>query len=142
MQKIISEYGNEVAWVYRHFPLDIHSRARDEAEATECAALLGGNSGFWKYIDGVFEITPSNNNLEPDLLLTVAEEIGLDRKAFEECLTSDKYANYIEQSITDAVNAGARGTPHSILITKSGEMIPISGALPYSEVKEMVKSAL
>ena len=49
MQEVYNEYGKtgKVAWVYRHFPLDqLHSKARKEAEATECAAELGGNDKF------------------------------------------------------------------------------------------------
>ena len=37
-------YTDKVMWVYRHFPLDqLHSKARGEAVASECAAKLGGN---------------------------------------------------------------------------------------------------
>src|SRR3989338_2531696 len=69
MQQVMSEYSGQVAWVYRHFPLDsLHSKARKEAEASECAAELGGNDGFWAYVDKLFEITPSNNGLDPNLL--------------------------------------------------------------------------
>lgn len=69
MQQVMEEYSDKVAWVYRHFPLDsLHPKARKEAEATECAAELQGNDGFWAYVDKLFEITPSNNGLDPNLL--------------------------------------------------------------------------
>src|SRR3989344_7093206 len=45
LKRVMSEYGNsgKVAWVYRHFPIDqLHSKARKEAEAMECANELGG----------------------------------------------------------------------------------------------------
>lgn len=71
MVKVMAQYekGAQVAWVYRHFPLDaIHSKARKEAEATECATELGGNDMFWKYANKLMEITPSNNQLDPKVL--------------------------------------------------------------------------
>ena len=40
MKQVMDEYGKDgkVAWVYRHFPLDqLHSKARKEAVALECA---------------------------------------------------------------------------------------------------------
>src|SRR3989338_11101801 len=39
MQSLMDVYGKDgkIAWVYRHFPLDIHPKAPKEAEATECA---------------------------------------------------------------------------------------------------------
>lgn len=144
MKKVMEEYGknNEAAWVYRHFPLDIHTKARREAEATECAAELGGNIGFWNYADAVFKVTPSNNGLDLRLLPQIAEEIGLDRKAFEECLASERYADFVKQSIDDALNAGARGTPHSIVLTKDGKTAQISGAESFQAVREIIESAL
>ena len=51
MHQIIDEYGKDglVAWVYRHFPLDsLHSKARREAEATECA---GEQGKYYEYHD-------------------------------------------------------------------------------------------
>ncbi|MGB6882161.1 MAG: thioredoxin domain-containing protein, partial [Microgenomates group bacterium] len=60
-QQIVDEYDGQVGWVYRHFPLDVlHAKARTEAIAAECAAELGGNDGFWAFIDKIYEITPSN----------------------------------------------------------------------------------
>ena len=55
MQRVVKEYGDQVAWVYRHFPLEsIHPNARPLANASECAANLGGNDSFWKFVDAVF----------------------------------------------------------------------------------------
>lgn len=71
MMQAMDEYGKQgkVAWVYRHFPLDaIHSKARHEAEAIECAGELGGNDKFWEYVNTLYKITPSNNQLDPTLL--------------------------------------------------------------------------
>ena len=54
MQSVVDKYpGNEVAWVYRHFPLEqIHPNAPGVALASECVAELGGNDAFWTFADG------------------------------------------------------------------------------------------
>ncbi|MBU6431003.1 MAG: thioredoxin domain-containing protein [Patescibacteria group bacterium] len=136
MRAVIDAYGKtgKVAWVYRHFPIDqLHSKSRKEAEATECAAELGGNDGFWKYIDALYKKTPSNNDLDPSLLPQIAEENGLDGTKFESCLNSGKYAGKVEKQYQDAVAAGGQGTPYTVIITKH-EKIPISeGAIPFSD---------
>ena len=121
MHQVIDTYGKtgKVAWVYRHFPIDnIHSKARKEAEATECAAELGGNDGFWKYLDNLYKITPSNNELDLSLLPKIAEDSGLDKEKFVTCLDSGKYADKVEKDYQDAVAAGGQGTPYPVIITK------------------------
>lgn len=145
MKQVLEKYGEsgQVAWVYRHFPLDsIHSKARKEAEATECAQELGGTLAFWEYTNGIFQITPSNNRLDLSLLPQIAEDIGLDRQKFEECLQSGKYAKHVEADYQDALNAGARGTPYSVIITKNGEVFPFSGALPFEQIQSLIEQAL
>ena len=145
MQQVIDEYGKkgEVAWVYRHFPLDaLHSKARKEAEATECANELGGNVAFWNYIDRLFEVTPSNNGLDLAQLPVIAKNIGLDQSAFKTCLDSGKFADYVSRDLDDARAAGGSGTPYSIVIAANGEKFTINGAQPFEEVKRVIDLAL
>ncbi len=50
VQKLVADYQGQVAWIYRHFPLEsIHDNARPLAEASECVAKIGGNDAFWKF---------------------------------------------------------------------------------------------
>jgi len=145
MQRIISEYGEsgKVAWVYRHFPIDeLHSKARKEAEATECAAELGGNNKFWSYLDRLMEVTPGNNGLDPAELPRIAEYVGLDKNKFNECLSSGKHSQKVEEQVQSAVTAGARGTPYTILVDAKGKLSIINGAQPYENVKAAIEQAL
>src|SRR3989344_1943232 len=71
MKQVMQTYGDtgQVAWVYKHFPIDSrHPKARTEAQATECAGKLGGQVKFWEFTDKIFEITPSNNGMDLNLL--------------------------------------------------------------------------
>ena len=146
MQQVMDEYGKDgkVAWVYRHFPLDsIHSQARTEAVASECANELGGNDAFWKYADRFFELTPSNNQTNiATVLPQIAREIGLDETKFNSCLASKKYDKHIQDELDNATATGGNGTPWSIIVTASGKKYPLSGAQPYEAVKQLIELAL
>jgi len=145
MQQVMDEYGKngKVAWVYRHFPLDsIHSNARPEAVASECAAELGGNAAFWEFADRFFAQTPSNNRTDLSMLPQIAKTIEIDTVEFQTCLTSDRHDAKIQSDLENGVATGGRGTPWSVVITPSGQKFSINGAQPYDVVKQLIELGL
>ena len=145
MKQVMDEYGKDkkVAWVYRHFPLDqLHSKARNEAVATECANEIGGNDKFWAYTDRLFEITPTNNGLDPAELPKIAQYVGLNVGKFNTCLSSGKYDKHIQDDLNNATATGGQGTPWSIVVAKNGKKFPLNGAQPYEAIKQLIELAL
>ena len=153
MQKVMQNYGDSVAWVYRHYPLDcvdntspdctvLHSKARHEAVASECAFAQGGNDAFWKYITNIFAITPSNNGLDPTQLTSVAQSMGLDMTAFGTCLSTNKYADVVSTDAKEGLKSNVTGTPTSILVDRLGNTYTISGAYPYEVVSGVIDQIL
>ena len=143
MKQVTAEYGDQVAWVYRHFPLDsLHTKARSEAVALECANELGGNDAFWAYADRLFEVTPSNDGLDPAELPKIAAYVGLDTAAFTACASSNRYDAHIQSDLDNATATGGNGTPWSIVVGKNGKMYPLSGAQPYESLKQLIELAL
>ncbi|OGA17117.1 MAG: hypothetical protein A3H32_00210 [Betaproteobacteria bacterium RIFCSPLOWO2_02_FULL_63_19] len=144
VKRLVDESNGQLKWVYRHFPLDeIHSKARKEAAASECAAELGGNDAFWKFADRFYELTPSNNRTGIDAVLPrIAGEIGLDKARFAACLASGRHERRVAEDVQDATASGGRGTPWSLVVSKGGKTYPLSGAQPYAAVRQLVELAL
>lgn len=144
MNKVMGEYGEggEVAWAYRHFPLPFHTKAPKEAEATECAAKLGGNEKFWSYTNKIFAITPANNKLDEAELPKIAQTIGLDVDAFNTCLNSGEMKSIVDAGLASGQKAGVSGTPHSLIVVKGKVVGTIEGAQPYEAVKAQIDSLL
>ena len=135
----------QVNWIYRHFPLEFHNPlAQLEAEASECASEQGGNDAFWQYADLLYERTRSNGNgLSPDALVPFAQEIGLDEKAFDECLESGRMRARVQEDVVEGGKIGISGTPGNIIINnETGEAIPAAGALPTETLQKIVDSLL
>lgn len=144
MKEVMDTYGKDgkVAWVYRHFPIDqLHSKARKESVALECANEQGGNDKFWEYTDRLYEVTPANNGLDPAELPKIAEYVGLDKAQFITCLASTKYDKHIEDEVRNAQATGAQGTPWSIVVGKDGKKYPLSGAQPFDSIKQLIDLA-
>lgn len=147
MNQIMDEYGKDgqVAWVYRHFPLDqLHPiKARKEAFASECVNEIGGNDMFWQFTNRFFELTPSNNQTNIEIVIPqIIQELGIDKQQFNVCMNSGKYDKHIESDIANAIETGGRGTPWSIVIAPNGKTFPINGAQPYQLVKQLIEIAL
>jgi protein-disulfide isomerase len=142
-KELSSEYDNQVAFVFRHFPLiQLHQNAVIEAHATECANEIGGKEKFWEYLDLIYSTTTSNDGLDLNLLPEFADRLGLDRVSFESCMASGRYNEKINSHIEDAINSGARGTPYTVILGPNGEKVIVSGAQPKQDVKQIIDSLL
>jgi protein-disulfide isomerase len=134
---------NKVAFIYRSFPLDqLHSQARGEAQASECAAKLGGNDKYWQYVNKIMESTHSNNSLDMSLLPKFATDLGLNEKDFTACLADKTVADKINEVQAAGQDAGAQGTPYPIVFYKDVVKGPLQGALPADQLRKMVDSLL
>jgi protein-disulfide isomerase len=178
MEKVVAKYveSGKVAWTYRHYPLDFHPNAVKESEAIECAGEQGGNQGYWKYLRKLYEVTPAVTQLTPNgldqkELPNIAKEVGLDVETFKTCLSSGKFNTKVKADLQDGINAGIRGTPHTIFvmidpidtdvekavsnlisqlgitkdmlyISKDKTKIGMSGALPFEAVEYLIEAIL
>ncbi|HEY4473608.1 MAG TPA: thioredoxin domain-containing protein [Candidatus Paceibacterota bacterium] len=145
MKTIMDEYGakGQVAWVMRNFPLQqLHPNAPKLAEAAECVASVGGNDAYWKFIDSVFLQAPVGSFFDLTKLDSTVSGIGVNVQAFESCYQKGTFKDKIQKEFNDAVAAGGKGTPFSVVVTVGGENVPIPGALPYANIKSVIDQAL
>lgn len=144
MKQVLDEYGDQVAWVYRHFPLSFHPQAQISAEAAECVAKLGGNEAFWQYTDFLFEDAAVSGGLalSKEKLVARAADAGISSTAVESCLDAGETTALVNEDNTGGRNAGINGTPGTILVTSDGQYELISGALPFEQVKMIIDQYL
>ena len=135
LQNMVDEFGDDVAWVYRHFPLtSIHPNATPAAIAAECAGELGGNDAFWEMTDGLFENQTALNQATYERL---AGEIGLNAAQFASCLSSGEYNQKVNDHQTGGAAAGVTGTPGTFI---NGQLVP--GAVPEAQVRSIIQQYL
>ncbi len=140
-QQVLDEYGDQVAWVYRHFPLDsIHSRARPAANAAECVADLAGNDAFWSFIDDDF--ANQETGLSEDALKTTAGKVGVDASEFESCFNESKFDQTVSDHYDSGTAAGVTGTPGSFVMNDKGDVWALPGAVPFEELKLAIDEVL
>ncbi|MFH1631443.1 MAG: thioredoxin domain-containing protein [bacterium] len=131
VEQIVEDFGDDVAVVFRHFPLNFHANARPAALASECAAEQGK---FWEFADMIFA---NQSKMGDEYYSQVATALGLNSGDFTSCVDELKYASDIEADIASAMMAGVTGTPATFV---NGMLV--SGAVPYETLAELVASEL
>lgn len=138
------ESSSEVAWVYRHFPLEqLHPKnAMKVAIASECAAEQGGDEMFWKFADAFFVVTPANDRTDLVAVLPkIYIDIGVDASKMASCIESGRYDAHIQEEIENAIATGGRGTPWSVLIAGNGKTFSVNGAQPVAAWEQLIELA-
>lgn len=78
--------------------------------------------------------TEGKNMCDPDALLQLAKEIGLDEKEAKEVISSDEFTNEVNNDIDEAAKLGIRGVPFFVFNRKYG----VSGAQPPSSFLQVL----
>ena len=135
VQQAMEEYGDQIRWVYRHFPLtQIHPNAQPAAEASECVAEQKGSDGFWQFADAMFA---DQARLGTAFYREVAGQIGVNLAQYDTCVSSRKYEEKVTSQQAEGVRLGITGTPGSFV-----NDTPVRGALPYENIKTIIEAEL
>lgn len=138
MEQIVKEYDGEVAWVYRHFPLEgLHPDALAKARATECVSAALGNDAFWNYTNTLFTTDVSVEELDDE-----AVKLGMSSQDFNTCMKSTTPDEAVQADIQSGIALGTKGTPNTIIVNSKGEQEIIQGAADYASVKAKIDKLL
>jgi protein-disulfide isomerase len=120
--------------------------SQNAAMGAYCAA---DQNKFWEMHDALFA---NNGDVEeqgqfvPRRVQAIAQSIGLDMTAFNNCYSSNKYIDQINQDYKDALAAGIQGTPFFIITYNNAagqtQTVKIDGAQPFSVFQQDLDQAL
>jgi len=120
---------------YWHFAF-LGQESQWAAEASECAAE---QDAFWEYHDYLFDNHGGENQgaFSKENLKRFADELGLDTKAFNECLDSGKYTQVVQSETTAGQQLGVQSTPTFLV---NGQ--PVVGAQPFEVFEQVIEQIL
>lgn len=138
-KKILDDYGDKVALVWRQYPLPFHKNSEKAAETGECVAKDAGNEAYWKYMDLYFEKTDSSGTgVSEAEMLDLAAKAGANKANVAKCVKSGEMVDKIKKEMSAGSTAGVQGTPGTIVVVKGEAKELIPGALPYEQVKQIM----
>ncbi len=103
---LMAAYPGKIRFVYRNYPLGFHQNAQAAAEAALCA---GDQDKYWEFHEILFDNQQLLNNqagtvLEQADYNKMAADVNLNTAAFEECMTSRKYEQFIKDDMAYAAS--------------------------------------
>lgn len=106
IQQLLQQFGNELLFVFRNFPLqESHPQAMAAALAAEAAGKQGK---FWEMHDTIYE---HQDDLSGNSLLNYAEMLNLDMEKFVRDWKSNDTLSKIESDFESGIRSGVNGTP-------------------------------
>jgi protein-disulfide isomerase len=106
VQALQREFGDDLRFVFRHFPLaEKHPHAIQAAEAAEAAAAQGA---FWKMYAVLFA---RQWELEYSNLMDYAGQLELEKATFGEALKAHTYFDRVRTDVGTGRRHGVTGTP-------------------------------
>lgn len=123
--------------VFHDFPLDQHPHAFLAARAARCA---GDQQRYFEYHDEVFrtqmEWSPMGN--PAGHFKDLAEGVGLDARAFGECLDSDMHADVVTANRQLGERLGVGGTP--AIFVQDGQELRFIGGFEFAHVQQAMEA--
>lgn len=139
MEAIKEKYGDDVAWVFRHYPLSFHPNAIPAANASECASEQGK---FWEFADAMFADQTNLNGsavLKDDYYTAAAKTLGLDTTKFASCLSAKKYQSVVDADQAGGSAVGVNGTPATFI---NGQLVASSNGKSVGAAPEATFDAI
>ena len=134
--KIMQNYGNQIRYIFRDYPLPFHQHAQQAAEAARCA---GDQGKYWEYHDKLFGEQENWSSLDnsKDKILEYAANLGLNKETFQACLESGKHTAAVKADFSLGQKVGVQGTPSFFI---NGQRLV--GAMPYESFEAVIKAEL
>lgn len=127
-------YGKDLRVVWKDNPLPFHPRALPAAKLTRAVFQTKGNDAFWKLHDALFE---NQASLEDSDFEELTKKQGLSWRQLQAAMASEKLATRIDDSIEQADDFQAHGTPHFFINGRR-----LSGAQPLDAFKLLIDEEL
>lgn len=129
----------EISFRFMDFPLEGH---RNSVPAHNAAACANEQGKFWEMHDAIFANQDRWNGLATQnpkgVLQDLAEMVGLDVGAWEDCYDSGRMLAQIAANRDEGRRLGVRGTPTFII---NGRMIMSDGVPTYDQIVQLVTEA-
>ena len=136
VEQLRTQYGQQVNFVARYFPMPGHFNGERAARAVEAAAQQGQFEAMYKKMFETQDQWGEKHVPADDVFRGFATELGLDMAAWDEAYNAQATLDRIQEDVADGTALGVQGTPTFFL---NGEQLQIQ---TYADLGTAIKEAL
>jgi protein-disulfide isomerase len=136
VKQLETDFPNDLALVFRNYPLPQHPNARPAAHA---AAAAGKQGKFWQMFDSLYANQSAwvNESDPTSVFMAYAQSLGLNSAQFSADLTASDIETKISADMASGDSSGVQGTPTFFVNGKK-----IASPQSYDEFKSIIQAAL
>ena len=139
--EVLARYGDQVRFVYKQMPLvALHPWAQSASEIGLCVLFESGQEAYWRFHGEIFA---NQRTISPEAEAAVAEieamavAAGVGPEALADCLSSERAAQVVADTVAEATALGINATPTFFINGRK-----LSGAQPAEAFSEVIEAEL
>jgi len=138
LKQLSREFGENMMFVYRHFPLQQHKNAKPAAYASEAA---GKQDKFWEMHDLIFENqdewSAKSDDKAKEIFIKYAGSLNLNIEKFKNDLNLEEINKKVESDFQSGLKLKVNATPTFFL---NGEKL--QNPRSYDELKNIIQQTI
>ncbi|NBX70218.1 MAG: thiol:disulfide interchange protein [Proteobacteria bacterium] len=133
LTEVKQKYGDQVKFIFKHYPLPFHPLAMPAAEYFEAIALQSSKKAYL-FHDELFKNQEAFKTEKEKFLDRTARKLGVDMARLKADLKSDKVKANIKNDMEEGQKLGVRGTPKFYI-----NGVSLNGARPFSDFELIIE---
>ena len=131
VERLLQEMGDDLRFIFRHFPLtSVHPRASFAAQAAEAA---GAQNKFWPMHRTLYQ---RPGGLDDEAMARIGIRLELEVYRFENDLSTQRFANRVERQAEFARTLGVCATPTFFI---NGHLFRLQPPATYEQLRQAVE---
>jgi len=140
-KQAITEFWDDVNFIFKDFPLEFHKNAKTEAIAAKCIAKLSWDENYFAYLDTIFDTTKGGWEwLDLSILNTEAEKLWVNKDDFESCRKDASITKQVEREFEQGKMLKISSVPSTMILNNNTwKFTIISWVTEYEKMKGIIE---
>lgn len=117
LDSLFDIYGDDLDYIFKNFPLEIHKNSKYEALASKCVESLAWSESYFSFIDFVFSQSKWWGEwFDLDKFYDFNNQVWINKEDFDLCLKNENNNDLIEREFWQWIYFWVKETPSFVIL--------------------------